>query len=49
MSCARMVADGIIGQPLADALESEYTRRSEAGVLYSVLPFVTLIATKQPS
>lgn len=49
MSCARMVADGIIGQPLADALESEYTRRSEAGMLYSVLPFVTLIATKQPS
>jgi ubiquinone/menaquinone biosynthesis C-methylase UbiE len=46
MSCARMVADDVIGQPLADALEAEYVRRAEAGVLYSVLPFVTLIATK---
>lgn len=49
MSCARMVADGVIGQPLADALEAEYLRRAEAGTLYSVLPFVTLIATKQTS
>lgn len=46
MSCARMVADGVIGQPLADALEAEYVRRAEAGMLYSFLPFVTLIATK---
>ena len=46
MSCARMVTDGIIGQPLADALEAEYVRRAEAGILYSILPFVTLIATK---
>lgn len=49
MSCARMVADGVIGQPLADALEAEYVRRAEAGTLYSVLPFVTLIATKPSS
>lgn len=46
MSCARMVSDGVIGQPLADALEAEYIRRAEADILYSVLPFVTLIATK---
>ncbi len=46
MSCARMVADGVIGQPLAAALEAEYLRRAEAGILFSVLPFVTLIATK---
>ncbi len=46
MSCARMVTDGVIGQPLADALEAEYVRRAQAGMLYSILPFVTLIATK---
>ncbi len=46
MSSARMVSDGVIGQPLADALEAEYLRRAEAGILYSFLPFVTLIATK---
>lgn len=46
MSSARMVSDGVIGQPLADALEAEYIRRAEAGVLYSFLPFVTLMATK---
>lgn len=46
MSGARLVADGVIGQPLADALEAEYLRRAEAGTLYSFLPFVTLLATK---
>lgn len=46
MSGARLVADGVIGQPLADALEAEYVRRAEAGILYSFLPFVTLLATK---
>lgn len=46
MSGARMVADGVIGQPLLDALEAEYISRAEAGILYSFLPFVTLIAIK---
>jgi ubiquinone/menaquinone biosynthesis C-methylase UbiE len=46
MSCARLVADGVIGQPLAQALEAEYLRRAEAGTLYCFLPFATLIATK---
>lgn len=46
MSASRLVAEGVIGQPLADALESEYVRRAQAGLLYSFLPFVTLIASK---
>lgn len=46
MPSARLVSEGVIGQPLADALEAEYLRRSEAGTLYGFLPFVTLIATK---
>ena len=46
MSAARLVADGVIGQPLAEALEAEYLRRAEAGALYGFLPFVTLIARK---
>ena len=46
MSAARMVSDGVIGQPLADALEAEYIRRAKAEILYCFLPFVTLIATK---
>jgi ubiquinone/menaquinone biosynthesis C-methylase UbiE len=46
MSTARLVSEGIIGQPLADALEAEYIRRAEAGDLYSFLPFATLIARK---
>ncbi|MEM0943999.1 MAG: hypothetical protein AAGI70_08635, partial [Pseudomonadota bacterium] len=46
MSGAALVAQGVIGQPLADALEAEYVRRAEAGDLYSFLPFATLIATK---
>ncbi|MEM6577797.1 MAG: methyltransferase domain-containing protein [Pseudomonadota bacterium] len=46
MSTSRLVAEGVIGKALADALEAEYVRRAEAGILYSFLPFVTLIATK---
>lgn len=46
MSSARLVAEGVIGQPLADALEAEYVRRAEAGDLYSFLPFATLMARK---
>lgn len=46
MSGTSLVADGVIGQPLADALEAEYVRRAEAGILYSFLPFATLMATK---
>lgn len=46
MSSARLVAEGVIGQPLADALEAEYIRRAEANYLYSFLPFATLIASK---
>jgi arsenite methyltransferase len=46
MSGARLVSEGVIGKPLADALEAEYLRRAEAGTLYCFLPFVTLIATK---
>jgi SAM-dependent methyltransferase len=46
MSSARLVAEGVIGQPLADALEAEYIRRAEAGLLYGFLPFATLIAHK---
>ncbi len=46
MAGARLVSEGVIGQPLADALEAEYLRRAEAGTLYGFLPFVTMIATK---
>ncbi|MEM9044782.1 MAG: methyltransferase domain-containing protein [Pseudomonadota bacterium] len=46
MSSAGLVAQGVIGQPLADALEAEYVRRADAGDLYSFLPFATLIASK---
>ncbi|MBS0123268.1 methyltransferase domain-containing protein [Thetidibacter halocola] len=46
MASARLVAEGVIAQPLADALEAEYLRRAEAGTLYGFLPFVTMIATK---
>ncbi len=46
LSGTRLVADGVIGQPLADALEAEYVRRAAAGSLYSFLPFVTLTASK---
>lgn len=46
MSSARLVAEGVIGAPLAAALEAEYVRRAEAGTLYGFLPFVTLIAVR---
>lgn len=46
MSSARLVAEGVIGQPLADALEAEYMRRAEVKTLYGFLPFVTLMAVK---
>ena len=44
MSTARLVADGVIGAPLAEALEAEYLLRAEAGTLYGFLPFFTMIA-----
>jgi arsenite methyltransferase len=46
MSAARLVGEGVIGQPLAAALEAEYLRRAKAGALYGFLPFVTMIARK---
>jgi ubiquinone/menaquinone biosynthesis C-methylase UbiE len=42
----RLVADGIIGQPLADALVAECDRRIAAGTLYGFNPFVTAIARR---
>ena len=41
-----MVSRGEIGQPLADALVSEYQRRREAGTLYGFQVVATLVATK---
>lgn len=41
-----LVGEGVIGQPLADALEAEYLRRAEAGTIYGFLPLVTMNATK---
>lgn len=41
-----MVERGEIGQPLADALASEYERRAKAGTLYGFQLFATLIAEK---
>jgi SAM-dependent methyltransferase len=46
MAGARLVSEGVIGQPFADALEAEYLRRAEAGTLYGFVPFVTMICTK---
>ena len=46
MSSAAMVAEGLIGQPLADALVAEYGRRRDLGTLYGFIPFATLIATR---
>jgi arsenite methyltransferase len=46
MAAARLVGEGVIGKPLAEALETEYLRRAEAGALYGFLPFVTMIARK---
>ncbi|WP_164989261.1 methyltransferase domain-containing protein [Roseovarius sp. A46] len=42
----RLVTDGIIGQPLADALVAECQRRIDAGTLYGFNPFVTVIARR---
>ena len=41
-----LVREGVIGQPLADALAVEWSRRGEAGIAYGFNPFVTLIARK---
>ncbi|WP_412509426.1 hypothetical protein, partial [Roseovarius sp. SYSU LYC5161] len=41
-----LVAQGIIGQPLADALVAECDRRIAAGTLYGFNPFVTAIARR---
>ncbi len=49
MSGARLVSEGVIGQPLADALEAEYVRRADAGTLYAFVPFATLMAFKPPA
>lgn len=43
-----LVREGVIGQPLADALAAEWARRGEAGIAYGFNPFVTLIA-RRPS
>ena len=45
-TCKQMVAQGEIGQPLADALVAEYQRRATAGTLYGFLPMATMIADK---
>ena len=42
----RLVADGIIGEPLADALVAECERRIGAGMLYGFNPFVTAVARR---
>jgi hypothetical protein len=41
-----MVQQGLKSKELAAALENEYIRRKESGVLYGHQPFGTLIATK---
>lgn len=41
-----LVADRIIGQPLADALVAECERRISAGTLFGFNPFVTAIARR---
>ena len=46
MSTARLVSQGVIGNPLAEALEAEYMRRAEAGTLYGFVPFVTMTSRK---
>ncbi len=44
-----LVREGVIGQPLADALAAEWVRRGEAGIAYGFNPFVTLMARKPMS
>jgi hypothetical protein len=46
LSGDRMVEEGTIGRPLADALLAEYQRRLEAGILYGYQVFATLVAVK---
>ena len=46
LSGDRMVEDGTIGRPLADALLQEYHRRLEGGTLYGYQVFATLVADK---
>ena len=46
LSGDRMVEEGTIGRPLADALFAEYYRRLEEGTLYGYQVFATLVATK---
>ena len=46
LSGDRMVEDGTIGRPLADALLQEYHRRLEGGTLYGHQVFATLVAGK---
>lgn len=41
-----LVAQNVIGLPLAEALVAEYDRRQRLGLLYGFTPFVTLIARK---
>ncbi|SMY07915.1 methyltransferase domain-containing protein [Flavimaricola marinus] len=46
MCSEAMVSEGLIGQPLAEALLGEYARRRALGELYGFIPFATLIANK---
>ncbi len=46
MTGADMVARGVIGAPLAEALVAEYERRRDAGTLYGFQVVATLIAVK---
>jgi arsenite methyltransferase len=46
MSANQMVEKGLIGEELAKALENEYIRRKDAGTLYGLQPFGTLVAVK---
>jgi arsenite methyltransferase len=46
LSGDRMVEDGTIGRPLADALLAEYDRRVAEGTLYGYQVFATLVATR---
>lgn len=47
MASRHLTDRGIIGAEFADALHAEYERRSSAGTMYAVLPFVTLIGRKE--
>jgi len=45
-TCRQMVANGNIGQPLADALVGEYERRANSGTLFGFQVMGTMIADK---